>query len=80
MKKSKHVFVPADKSRNYYKLSPQETEKRTIDNITKDYRLTEKTAVNTVDLKAKEIATLKSSTMARARAESQANAKAKVTS
>jgi hypothetical protein len=36
MKKSKHVFVPADKSRNYYKLSPQETEKRTIDNITKD--------------------------------------------
>ena len=57
MKKSKDIFVPADKSRNYYKLSPQETEKLTIDNITKDYRLIEKTAVNAVDLKAKEIAT-----------------------
>ena len=31
--------------------------KLTMENITKDYRLTEKTAVNAVDLKAKEIAT-----------------------
>ena len=50
--------MPADKSRNYYKLSPQETENLTIDNITKDYCLTEETAVKAVDLKAKEIATI----------------------
>ena len=52
MKKTKDVYMPADKSRNYYKVDKAEAIK-----LTKDYRKVDETAVQSTNLKAKHIAT-----------------------
>ena len=57
MKKSKEVYMPADKSRSYYKVDKAEAIKLTKDNVSKDYRKVDETTVHATNLKTKQIAT-----------------------
>ena len=59
--KSEKIFLFGDKTTNIYEVSPESYEKLLTDNITKDYKLVEKTEgnldpVNVVDGEARQIA------------------------
>ena len=56
IKKSKNVFVCADKTTNIYEVSPDQYNKLLIDNITKDYRQVNASEVNAVNDEARVIA------------------------
>lgn len=53
---SKEVFVKADKSDNFYKISKEEYDKLLLENITKDYKKCNETYFNRANNDAKEIA------------------------
>ena len=56
LKKSDNIYMPADKSRNYYKVDKAEAKKLTRENVSKDYRIVDESAVDATNLKAKEVA------------------------
>ena len=56
IKESKQIFVPADKSRNVYKVSPTECKKALSENITKTYKKSSQKKVNSFNIETKKIA------------------------
>ncbi|XP_070575105.1 uncharacterized protein [Ptychodera flava] len=56
IKKSGKIFVPADKTRNFYKVSADCYQKMLRDNITKSYKLANNSVYNEINSEAKEIA------------------------
>ena len=55
IKKSKNVFIKADKTGNIYETSPETYKKMLSENITKDYKKTSLQEINRTNLEAKEI-------------------------
>ena len=53
IKDSKQVFIPADKSRNVYTISPNEYNKVLPDNITKTYKKSNQTKVHSFNIETK---------------------------
>ena len=56
IKSVQEAIIPADKTRNFYKISKEEYEQMLTENITKDYRKAELHEVSKVDQQAAEIA------------------------
>ena len=50
------IFVPADKSRNIYKMDSETYEKLLHENITKTYKKTDKKRLRVINVDAKKIA------------------------
>ena len=57
IKRSNKVFVPADKTTNMYQLDPEQYDKLLLENITKEYKKTNKEELRKVNLEACKIAT-----------------------
>ena len=57
IKGDSRIFVPADKSRNIYKMDKETYEKLLHENITKTYKKTDKKRVRAINVDAKKIAT-----------------------
>ena len=57
LKKSEKLYIPADKTRNFYKLDNSEYQKLLRENITKSYKLAGDNVYNTINAEAREIAT-----------------------
>ena len=57
VKKSKNVFIKADKTPNIYEISPQKYKKMLHDNITTKYRKDNRETVNKINTEAAKIAT-----------------------
>ena len=53
IKRDSKIFVPADKSRNIYKMDREISEKLLHENITKTYKMTDKKKVRTINIDAK---------------------------
>ena len=56
IKKSKNMFIPADKTRNLYETDPTLYEKLLRQNITKNYQTTDTSTVNSINAEAQTIA------------------------
>ena len=56
IKKSKKVFIPADKTRNFYKADKNRYEKMLRENITKSYKMADENAYYDINSEAKKIA------------------------
>ena len=56
IKNSNKIFVPADKSRNIYKMEKEQYNKLLHENITKTYKKTNKSRINAINKTAKKIA------------------------
>lgn len=57
IKKSDKIYTPADKTTNMYKLSKTEYQKLLHENVTKDYKLSSKEELKSINKEAKTIAT-----------------------
>ena len=57
LKKSDKLYIPADKTRNFYKLDTDEYHKLLRENITKSYKIADENAYNSINSEAKNIAT-----------------------
>ena len=57
IRRSKSVFVPADKTRNLYELEPELHGKLMRDNITKTYKVAPDSAYSDINIEAKHLAT-----------------------
>ena len=55
MNQDNRVFVPADKTRNYYMMSKEDHEKLLMKNITKEYKKSKDDIVKKIDKKDKEL-------------------------
>ena len=55
IKNSKKLFINADKSRNTYEMNKEEYEKYLLENVTKIYKITPKSKINTINIEAKNI-------------------------
>ena len=56
IKSSEKAFIPADKTRNFYEMTKSSHDKLYYENVTQNYKKSDKTFYNEINMEAKEIA------------------------
>ena len=56
MKRENKIYVAADKTTNYYKVAPEDHNEMLMNNITKEYKKSNETALKKVDKQDRNIA------------------------